>query len=36
VQEMDRVEPVKNLDMGFCIGCHTRRNVTRQCFVCHY
>ena len=36
VQEMDRVEPVKDLNMGFCIGCHTRRNVSRQCFVCHY
>jgi hypothetical protein len=36
VQEMDRLEPVKNMDMGFCVGCHTRRHVTRDCSVCHY
>jgi Cytochrome c7 and related cytochrome c len=36
VQTMDRIEPVKTIDMGFCIGCHTRRNVTRDCFFCHY
>jgi hypothetical protein len=36
VQTMDRVEPAKTIDMGFCIGCHNRRKVTRECFVCHY
>lgn len=36
VQTMDRIQPVKTIDMGFCIGCHARRKVTRECFVCHY
>jgi hypothetical protein len=36
VQTMNRVEPVKTIDMGFCINCHTQRNVTRDCFACHY
>lgn len=36
VQTMDRIEPSKTIDMGFCIGCHTRRNVTRDCAVCDY
>jgi hypothetical protein len=36
VQDMDRVGPVKNINMGFCIGCHTKKNATRECFDCHY
>lgn len=36
VQTMNRITPVKAIDMGFCVGCHTRRNVTRDCFACHY
>ena len=36
VQDMDRVAPVLNLNMGFCIGCHARKHATRECFDCHY
>ncbi|MGH7905357.1 MAG: cytochrome c3 family protein [Candidatus Binataceae bacterium] len=36
VQTMDRIKPKTDLNMGFCIGCHYRMHVTRDCFVCHY
>jgi len=36
VERMDRVEPVHEINMGFCITCHTERNVSRDCFLCHY
>lgn len=36
VQEMARIEPTTSINMQFCIDCHTRRHVTRECFVCHY
>jgi hypothetical protein len=36
VQLMETVEPVNQMNMGFCIDCHTRGHVTRDCFVCHY
>ena len=36
VQTMDRVVPVHEINMGFCIECHTKRNVTIDCAVCHH
>lgn len=36
VQTMDRVVPVYEINMGFCITCHTRRGVTTDCEVCHH
>ncbi|HLK10948.1 MAG TPA: cytochrome c3 family protein [Candidatus Binatia bacterium] len=36
VETMDRVEPVRDIDMGFCIGCHTARGVSKDCSLCHY
>ena len=36
VETMDRVVPVYNINMGFCISCHTERHVTKDCSICHY
>lgn len=36
VQTMDRVRPVYEINMGFCIDCHTARGATLDCFVCHH
>ncbi len=36
VETMDRVVPVYDINMGFCISCHTEHNVSKDCFVCHY
>jgi hypothetical protein len=36
VETMDRIVPVHEINMGFCITCHTERNVTIDCFVCHH
>ena len=36
VETMDRVEPAKEINMGFCISCHAARNVSRDCALCHY
>ncbi|MGH8011574.1 MAG: cytochrome c3 family protein [Candidatus Binataceae bacterium] len=36
VQTMDRVTPVFEINMGFCIDCHTKRGATQDCFVCHH
>jgi len=36
VETMDRIEPVAEIDMGFCITCHTQRGASRDCSVCHY
>lgn len=36
VETMDRVEPVHDINMGFCITCHTERHVSKDCLVCHY
>jgi hypothetical protein len=36
VQNMDRVVPVHEINMGFCIDCHTKRSVTTDCAVCHH
>ena len=36
VETMERVEPVGEINMGFCISCHDRRGVSKDCFTCHY
>ena len=36
VQTMDRITPVYNINMGFCLSCHTERNVSKNCTICHY
>ncbi|MFO0753884.1 MAG: cytochrome c3 family protein [Thermodesulfovibrionales bacterium] len=35
VPSMDRITPVQEITMGFCIGCHKRNNATHDCFACH-
>jgi len=36
VETMDRVVPVHDINMGFCISCHTQRRVSTDCAICHY
>ena len=36
VETMDRVVPVHEINMGFCMDCHTKRGATQECFVCHH
>jgi len=36
VETMDRVVPVHDITMGFCLTCHTERHVSTDCSVCHY
>jgi hypothetical protein len=36
VERMDRIEPVGEINMGFCISCHTERGVSKDCSLCHY
>lgn len=35
VQEMDEVEKVSSLKMGFCVTCHRERGASTDCLVCH-
>jgi predicted CXXCH cytochrome family protein len=36
VQTMDRVVPVKEINMGFCVDCHTEKKATLDCVACHH
>ncbi len=36
VETMDRVVPVREINMGFCLNCHVRRRATKDCVVCHH
>jgi Cytochrome c7 and related cytochrome c len=36
VETMDRIEPYYNINMGFCLACHTERHASKDCFICHY
>jgi hypothetical protein len=36
VETMDRVTPVFEINMGFCLRCHTSRHVSIECATCHY
>ncbi len=36
VRAMPQVYQVAPLTMGWCIGCHMQKQVTRDCLICHY
>jgi len=36
VKSMDRVKLVHQLDMRFCIECHKEKQVSTDCYICHY
>lgn len=36
VQEMDVVQQVAPLQMGWCVDCHREREATTSCLACHY
>lgn len=36
VQEMDVVERVSSLKMGFCVSCHRENGASIDCGICHY
>jgi hypothetical protein len=36
VETMERIQPVHEINMGFCIDCHTKRGATQDCYVCHH
>jgi cytochrome c7-like protein len=36
VETMERVEPVAEINMGFCLSCHTERKASTDCSICHY
>lgn len=36
VETIDRVVPVKEINMGFCVDCHTERHATLDCEKCHH
>ena len=36
VARMDIAVQVESLSMGWCVDCHTARDASRDCLVCHY
>ncbi|MBL7661785.1 cytochrome c3 family protein [bacterium] len=36
VQEMDQVEKVSSMKMGFCVSCHRDQGASIDCATCHY
>ncbi len=36
VEEMERVEQVASLKMGWCVSCHEARGAGKDCLICHY
>jgi len=36
VETMDRIVPVVEVNMGFCVECHTQRHATLDCVACHH
>ncbi len=36
VQNMNEIEKVAPLKMGWCVSCHEKRKARTDCFVCHY
>ena len=36
VETMDRVVPVHDINMGFCLDCHRQRQASTDCVTCHY
>ena len=35
VNRMDRIVPIQELNMGFCVNCHKHYNASHDCFTCH-
>ena len=36
VARMDRVARVRDLTMGWCVGCHRAQHASDDCLTCHY
>lgn len=36
VPEMDVVERVSSMKMGWCVGCHREKGVSIDCYTCHH
>lgn len=36
VKAMDRIKPVKTINMDFCISCHRKNGASVDCYICHY
>ncbi|HEY9156334.1 MAG TPA: cytochrome c3 family protein [Candidatus Binatus sp.] len=36
VETMDRVAPAFEINMGFCVDCHTEKQATLDCVGCHH
>ncbi len=36
VETMDRVAPAFEINMGFCVDCHTKKKATLDCVGCHH
>lgn len=36
VKGMDRITPVRQFDMNFCVTCHWQTKASADCFICHY
>jgi hypothetical protein len=36
VARMDIAVQVESLSMGWCVDCHTARDASRDCLICHY
>jgi hypothetical protein len=36
VKAMDRIKPVHDFQMGFCVDCHWKNNFSVSCYTCHY
>lgn len=35
VDEMEEIEKVSSLEMGWCLSCHRQRNASTDCITCH-
>ena len=35
IQEMEQVERVSSMKMGWCVSCHRERGASIDCVVCH-
>lgn len=36
VRSMDRIKPVHDITMNFCVTCHQKNKVSVDCYTCHY
>lgn len=35
VKKMDRVQKISSLEMGWCLECHRKNEVDKDCLICH-